>query len=445
MQGEPHIFGVLSDLSELDRVEANLAESEARFSAIFNTTNAAVAFADSTGTAISFNDAFQKLLGYPAEKLRGMNFAEFTHPDDLAQELPLLSDVQTGKSDHYRIEKRVITASGEVRWIEGLVSVIRDRRGEVSNFVGVLTDITGRRRSEVMLQLFAKVVRHSGEAILISDAENRIVMVNDAFTQLTGYAEHEVLGKDPSMLGSGQAPPETFVAMWQSLRATGYWQGELMDRRKDGSCYPKWIAISVLRDISGAIINYIASFTDISERKLAEEKIQQLAYFDPLTNLPNRRLLLDRLDRALAQAQRFNRRMAVMFLDLDNFKSINDTLGHEVGDLLLQEIATRLLDCVRTGDTVSRQGGDEFVIVLSEIGDPHDATAVADKMLKKLAEPVKVAANELEITTSIGISIYTPSDGMSALQLMKDADAAMYEAKRSGRNRSHLSPPTQQS
>ncbi|MDD5250407.1 MAG: PAS domain S-box protein [Rhodocyclaceae bacterium] len=443
VESQPHMLGVLNDLAELDSMEANLTATEARLRSIFEHTDAGIAFADGAGTALSFNTAFQNLLGYPEARLRGMNFAEFTHPEDLPRELPLLEDVMQGRKDHYRLEKRLVAADGSVKWIEGFVSAIRDAHGDVMNFIGITTDITARRQADAMLNLYAKVLQHNGEGILISDAKNRIVAVNAAFRRLTGYEEGDVLGKDPSILASGDTPRETYAAMWDALGAAGYWQGELMERRKDGSVYPKWIAISVLHDAAGNLTNYIASFTDISERKTAEEQIRQLAYYDPLTDLPNRRLLLDRLGQAVSQAQRHDRLLAVMFMDLDNFKQINDTLGHEAGDELLKQVAMRLQACVRTGDTVSRQGGDEFVIVLAEIANPAAAVVVADKILHALASPVALGAAAPVVTISIGISVYSADGADNAAELMRQADIAMYEAKRAGRNRYHFFTATQ--
>ncbi|MEN6587056.1 MAG: PAS domain S-box protein, partial [Sulfuricella sp.] len=260
------------DVTAQKKAETTLMESEARFRSIFENACTGIAFADGDGKAISFNDAFRQMLGYPKEQLRGMSFAEFTHADDLPRELQLLEEVAQGKRDHYTLEKRLIAADGEVKWIDGFVSAVRDPAGQVINFIGIATDITARRQAEATLNLYANVFQHSGEGIVITDADNNIVAVNRSFTRLTGYEEEDVLGENPRILASGKTPRETYQAMWGSLAAQDFWQGEVWERRKDGHNYPKWIAITALRDSFGAVTNYIASFTDITERKAVDER-----------------------------------------------------------------------------------------------------------------------------------------------------------------------------
>ncbi|MCF8199952.1 MAG: EAL domain-containing protein [Sulfuritalea sp.] len=293
-------------------------------------------------------------------------------------------------------------------------------------------DISERQTAEHRLRLLASVFEHSGEAIVITDRDNCIVEVNQAFTRLTGYSTEEVLGQNPRMLASGRTTAQEFKAMWRAIEEESFWQGEVWDKRKDGSFYPKWLAISAVRNNAREIDYYVGSFTDISERKAAQERINQLAMHDTLTGLPNRYNLQGRLEQALATARRDGGQLALMFIDLDRFKDINDTLGHHVGDDLLQEVAARLTASVRDSDVVARLGGDEFVVVLTDI-DATVAGSVADKILKSLGVAYSIEGYELHSTPSIGIAIF-PDDGRDAETLTRNADIAMYHAKSAGRN-----------
>jgi diguanylate cyclase (GGDEF)-like protein/PAS domain S-box-containing protein len=290
-----------------------------------------------------------------------------------------------------------------------------------------------RKRVEQQLRLAAHVFEHSGEAILITDHTNRIIEVNAAFTNLTGYSPEDVKGKDPKILACGRTTRDEYIAMWQDIKNKGIWKGELWDRRKDGGIYPKLLTISVVRNHRGGIEFYIGSFADITEQKAAEDRIRHIAHHDNLTGLPNRLHLSVVLEQDLASARREQTGLALMFIDLDRFKLINDTLGHNIGDLLLIEAARRLQACVRESDIVARLGGDEFVVVLTGIEVALDAASVAHKILQTLGQPYTIEGNILHSTPSIGISSF-PTDGSDAESLMKHADTAMYHAKEQGRN-----------
>ena len=283
------------------------------------------------------------------------------------------------------------------------------------------------------LALFAKVVENSEEAIIISDAENIILSVNKAFTKITGYAPEEVVGQNPKLLSSGRHEPEFYLDMWHSIRNNGHWQGEIWNRRKTGEIYPEWISISTVRDPKGRIVNHVAIFTDITKRKMAEERINHLANYDPLTGLANRNLLQDRLSQAIAHAHRHSESLALLFLDLDHFKIVNDSLGHHIGDRLLKSVSERLLDCVREEDTVARQGGDEFIIILTEISRQEDVTLIVNKILHALSLPFYFDNHEIFVSVSVGIALY-PRDGVDENVLMKNADSALYRAKEEGRS-----------
>ncbi len=294
-------------------------------------------------------------------------------------------------------------------------------------------NILQRKRAEAQLRLAAHVFEHSGEAIMITDRDNRIVETNPAFTRMTGYMLEEVRGQDPRILSSGRATREDYAGMWRSIKENGFWQGELWDRRKDGGIYPKLITISVVRNARGEIDFHIASFADLSEQKATEEKIRHVAHHDALTGLPNRLHLQISLEQAIAAAHREKAEVALMFIDLDRFKIINDTLGHNVGDGLLVEVARRLKESVRDSDLVARLGGDEFVVALSGHDTANIAAHVAEKVLAQLSQPYQIEGHLLHSTPSIGISLY-PHDGDDIDTLMKNADTAMYHAKSMGRN-----------
>ncbi len=292
-------------------------------------------------------------------------------------------------------------------------------------------EIGERRRAEEELKLAASVFECSLEGIVITDANATILSVNRAFTEITGYGAEEAIGQNPRILRSNRHDEAFYKTLWASLLETGMWQGEIWNRRKNGEVYPEWRNISAVRNSDGKIIRYISIFTDITEKKLSEDRIHHLAHFDVLTDLPNRAMLQDRLSQAITAAKRHGRKVGVMFLDIDRFKLINDTLGHPVGDLLLQEVAQRIEECVRAGDTVSRLGGDEFTVVLNDLGSSQDAGWVAQKIVRSIAHPMQLDGQAVSVSTSIGISLY-PEDGEDATALLKNADVAMYRCKEQG-------------
>jgi len=294
-------------------------------------------------------------------------------------------------------------------------------------------NILARKRNERQLRLAAHVFDYSGEAILITDRHNRIIEANPAFARLTGYSSDEVRGQNPRILSSGRQSREQYLEMWRTVKERGFWQGELWDRHKNGQTEPRLVTISTVCNPHGEIDYHIATFSDIREQKATEERIRRIAYHDALTGLPNRLHLSAALEQALSQAQRHATEVALLFIDMDRFKLINDTLGHPVGDELLVEVAQRLRACVRDSDIVARLGGDEFVVAITGLQEDLGAASVASKILAALGQPYAIANRALHSSPSIGISIY-PTDGSDAATLMKHADAAMYHAKELGRN-----------
>lgn len=303
-----------------------------------------------------------------------------------------------------------------------------DTRDVNAGSIWVYTDITEQHRQQARLLLAERVFAHTTEALMITDRDGVIVNVNPAFTQITGFEREEAIGATPRILKSGRHDDAFYRDMWHAVLERGVWEGEVWDRRKNGQIYPKWLSITVVRDTRGEAINYIGSFSDITERKAAQEKIQYLAHHDPLTSLPNRLLLRDRFSHALEQVRRSGRSLAFMFLDLDHFKRINDSLGHRVGDLLLVAAVRRLRTCLRECDTLSRQGGDEFILILNDIDNRDAAARMARKILEVLDRPFQIGEHTLTTSASIGIAI-GPQDGDDFDTLLQMADTAMYASK----------------
>ncbi|MDR1994591.1 EAL domain-containing protein [Azonexus sp.] len=355
-----------------------------------------------------------------------------THPDDREMVRAACEAAQAQRRP-CEIAHRLQFADGRIKYVHRQGEILFADDGTPLVAHGTLQDITECHLAREALQLYTRIFEHSGEAIMVSDHDNRIVAVNPAFVRHTGYSLEQIAGQNPRLLASGRTPPETYVALWATLQDKGYWQGELWDRNRNGRIYPKWTTISAIRDERGTTTHFIASFTDISEQKAAEERIEHLTHRDSLTGLFNRHNLEIRLSQALLSARRENQFLAVLFIDLDRFKVINDTLGHPVGDQLLIEVAQRLLGCVRESDIVARQGGDEFVVVVNTLDSPAMASLVAAKILQALAQPYDIGNDRLHTSPSIGIAIF-PGDGEDTATLMKNADAAMYYAKEQGRN-----------
>ena len=338
---------------------------------------------------------------------------------------------QAHEQGNCRYDWRYLDCDGNLFWGEVLMTAITLNHEHL--FYVVVRDISARKNAERTLYLAAQVFENSRDAILLSDRHRHIIAINRAYMEITGYHSDEMIGQGLSVYRSGVEDESFFREIWAQIDATDHWQGEIWARRKSGELFPAWLAMTAIRDTHDEISNYMGILSDITERKRSEEHTRHLAEHDFLTDLPNRVLLLDRLSLALTAARRNSSMLAILFLDLDRFKHINDTLGHQVGDLLLKEVAARLLKCVRKVDTVSRQGGDEFVIILADIGGIDHAAHVAETVRNAITQPYQLGEHQLHVSTSIGVAIY-PSDDDDIDTLVKNADIAMYHAKESGRN-----------
>jgi len=292
---------------------------------------------------------------------------------------------------------------------------------------------TMARSPDPAWRLIGRFLDHAAEAILITDARSRIVYINRSFTRVTGYTRKEVSGKTPRVLHSGRQTGEFYAHMWKCIRSTGRWQGEIWNRRKNGEIYPEWLSITAVRGGTGKVEHYLAIFSDITLRKRKQQELYDLATHDALTGLPNRSFFSERLRHAMVRAKRADHWVALLYLDLDGFKPVNDKLGHQCGDKLLQTVARRLQRLVREADTVARLGGDEFAVILEQLSRPQDAAPTARKLLEALARPYALDGHKARITASIGITVY-PLDGEDVETLVNRADGAMYRAKTERRN-----------
>ncbi len=329
---------------------------------------------------------------------------------------------------------KILRPDGKVRYLRNRAALYGSDPQAPKRLVGTTEDITERKVSEADLRI-AAIAFNTQESMLVTNATMHILRVNQAFTNLFGYTAAEALGQTPRLLQSGRHDKEFYTAMWADIGTKGTWQGEVWNRRKNGEVFPEWLTITAVYDAAGLVTHYVATHTDITQRKAVEDEIRHLAFYDPLTFLPNRRLLRDRLKQSVAQAKRAGTLMALLFVDLDKFKPVNDRYGHAVGDQLLQAVAHRLNTCVREADTVARVGGDEFVLLLPLITAPADAVLVAEKLHAVLRQVFILAGGiPVNISSSTGIAIY-PEHGSDEAELTHHADAAMYQAKAAGRDR----------
>jgi diguanylate cyclase (GGDEF)-like protein/PAS domain S-box-containing protein len=408
-------------------------QSEQRFRATFEQAAVGIAHVGLDGRWLRVNHKLCLITGYAEEELLTRDRPSITYPDDMPDELDSRQKLLAGEVPSSTKEIRYVRKDGSLVWVSLTSSLTRTVTGEPDYFIEVIEDITERKEATEQLRLFARIFDTINEGVVVTDSTNNIVSVNPAFSSITGYSAAEAIGNNPRMLHSGLMDKVFYDKMWQSINKTGRWQGEISDRRKNGESYVEWLSISTMKDERGEFSHHIAVVSDISERKAAEEHMVYIAQHDFLTDLPNRMMLHDRLTQAIAHAGREQRKVAVMFLDLDRFKAINDTLGHLVGDKLLKVVASRISSVARVSDTVSRLGGDEFAIMLPYIENMDDIATIAVKLLTSVAGPCVIDGNDIEVTTSIGISVF-PEDGKDSESLIAHADAAMYQAKGNGRN-----------
>ncbi|MDQ7988535.1 MAG: EAL domain-containing protein [Candidatus Dactylopiibacterium sp.] len=436
--GSPDYFiSVIQDISERKTAESALQESEERFRLIAATIPEVIWLTErAPHRYIYVSPAYEEIWQAPRETLYDNPWAKLQSIDEADRTRVWQVErhaIEAGEP--FELEYRVVRPDGSFRWVceHGHPVVTPD--GPAGRYVGIVYDVTASRQTDERLRQAATVFESAREAVLITGLEGEILAVNRAFTDITGYGESEAVGQNTRLLRSDRHGPDFFQALWASLRVSGQWQGEVWNRRKNGESYLCRMTISTVFDEQQRASRYVALMTDISQARQNEEQLARLAHYDPLTELPNRLLLQSRLDHSLSQAQRARHHVAVLFVNLDRFQTINDSLGHKVGDLLLVEVAARLSHRVRQEDTLGRLGGDEFMLILESIDGPEAAAEVAHAILDALSAPFCLPnGEELYVAASIGISIH-PEDGRNANELLRNADAALHQAKAQGRNR----------
>ena len=414
------------------RAEDELRISYEALHGILETTLDGFWRVDDQGSLLDVNPTYSDQSGYKREELLGMKISQLEAKENAAETAEHIRHVV--ENGHDQFETRHRRKDGSIWHVEVSTTYRNIAGGHMFVF---LRDITARKQAEEELRIAATAFE-SREGMVITDANSVILRINPAFTEITGYTADDVVGKTPRLLKSNRHDADFYRTMWETINRTGGWQGEVWDRRKDGEEYQKWLTISAVKDEDGAVTHYIGAQYDITERKQAEEKINELAFFDQLTGLPNRTLLMDRLKQTMTASSRSGSYGALLLLDLDKFKTLNDTLGHDMGDLLLQQVAQRLTTCVRAGDTVARLGGDEFVVMLASLsmneGDAATQTeAVGEKIIATLNQTYQLKDVAYHSTPSIGATLFR-SQQNAIDDLLKQADLAMYKSKEAGRN-----------
>ena len=429
-----------------DRDQLRALEQQRLSASVFDSSLEAIVITDPEASILSVNPAFSVITGYRAEEVVGRNsrlLASGQHDAAFYRQF-WAALTETGRWQG-EITNRRKDGSVYTEWL--VVTRVTDEAGRCINYVGVFSDITEKKRAEKELRLAAATFE-TQEGVMITDLSGRIIRVNRAFTETTGYSADEAIGQTPRLLQSGRHGREFYAAMWAAVASHGSWQGEIWNKRKSGEVYPEWLTISAVRAGDGTVSHYVATFSDISRQKEAEDEIKLLAFYDALTGLPNRRLLTERLRQTVKAGRRLRYTGALLFIDLDHFKDLNDTLGHEFGDMMLVQVATRLGRTVREGDTVARLGGDEFVILLQGLNDQPElaaaqAGAVAEKILQSFIAPFDLGGQEYHSSPSIGVTLFGGGDHLGE-EVIKRADVAMYQAKASGRNRVCFFDPVMQ-
>jgi len=430
--GTHHLLLMAQDITQQKQAALDLARRERQFRTLAENVPDNIVRTDTEGRALFFNESMRQMLGQDTEPLLGKTPDE-SFPDGRFSALSSAFKRVGQSGEDEELELIIKLPDGNTAYHSVHLTAEPGEDGQPASVLAVGRDITEQRLAEDELRLAASVFHSSAEGVIITDALGRILSVNPAFSEITGYSEEEAIGQNPSLLRSDRHGPDFYKEMWGTLMREGNWQGEIWNRRKDGEAYLEWLTINRINDSSGETNRYVAVFHDITELRRKDERIRYLAFHDALTGLPNRTLMQDRLQHALERAKREQSKLAVTFLDLDRFKAINDSLGHDTGDLLLQQIAQRIQGQLRAVDTVARLGGDEFVVLMEDLHEAQHCATLAESLIVEISRPLDLRGHRVEIGASMGMAFY-PEDGTDPLELMKRADMAMYAAKSAGRN-----------
>ncbi len=416
------------------RQKRKLRATEERFRLLMESSEYGIWDWDLRADKLYLSPQWKQQLGYQDDELENTleTFGRLLHPDDRDRILAKIDQFNECPGT-WDIEFRMCHKSGQERWINSRGSYQLDADGKIKRVLGVHIDVTERVKSEEKLRQTAQVFSSTIEGVLITDIDGTILEVNPAFSEITGYSREESLGRNPRMYQSGRHNRDFYRSLWDSLVNEGQWSGEIWNRRSDGYIYPTSTTISAIKDENGKPTGYVGLFADITQSKRTEARLEFLAHHDPLTGLPNRLLFSARLKQALKHAKRNNRRVAVIFIDLDFFKNINDSLGHPVGDELLHRVSHRLLQFIRADDTLARLSGDEFVLMIEDVVSLDSLTLVLEKIMNSFGDPFTLKRHQIQVSASIGVSVF-PDDGLNNDELLRNADAAMYRAKDEGRN-----------
>ncbi len=431
LSGEPMLYAVVRDISDRKQAEEALLTQKALLLDIVDNAPSLIYVYDTEGRLRLCNRLFEQTAGFKFQEMEGST-REKHLPVGEASTLRNNDKKVLSKGGIFRFEDQILK-HGKLRTYLTTKCVLRGTEGKAIGVLGISTDITEIRQNIEQLRLAGIVLDNTADGVIITNARGHILSVNAAFTKITGFSAEDSIGLEPNILTSEKQDNAFYRDILKSLKLTGFWRGELWSRRKNGEQYPKWLTINTVYNDAGKVINYVAVFSDMSAINQSQTDLERMSHYDPLTDLPNRSLFHERLQHSLDLSLSYNQSLAVIVLDLDGFKTVNESLGHSMGDLLLQQAATRFLSCVRSEDTVSRLGGDEFALILNNLAHPTDAIIIAKKLLNALQEPFDLKGTSTLLTASIGISV-APYDSETPEQLLRQADTAMYGAKECGRN-----------
>ncbi len=428
-------FVVRGHLRRLQQQGRALRRSEERFDLALSGSNDGVWDWDFEAGQGFFSSRCKAIIGYPVDAQLDVRqtWLKRLHPSDRKAALTALREHLLGDTPRYNHTHRIRHGEGHFIWIQASGRAIRDERGLPQRIVGIVRDVSELKNNEERLRQAAVVFDNTKEGVVVTDAHNRILNVNQAFCRITGYSRDQVLGQNPGLLKSGWHNESFYQEMWTQLQATGSWQGEIWNRRKNSEIYPQWQTINAVYDNDGRLTHYVAVFADLSQLKRSQQEIDFLAHHDPLTRLPNRLLIMERLNNAVLRARRHNHRLGLISIDLDRFKNVNDSLGHSAGDELLRIAAERMTALCREEDTLARLGGDEFVMLVDQLEQVEELAVIAQRIQQAYTRPFDIAGQRIHISVSLGLSVF-PDDCQDAGDLLKNADTAVGQAKNSGRN-----------